>query len=404
LLCLFVLSVILNSGAGCDGSDEPEGPQTRTVGKEGDANFRTIQECINASASGDTCVVYAGTYSETIDFEGKAVTVRSSEGPEKTIIDGQERGTVVTFSQDEDDDSVLDGFTIVNGSVPWVPNDTEEDDTDEGDPLEHGGGIEIISAAPVIQNCILLNNKAEGDGGGIYCFSTGSKPEIENVVFQGNTAGGQGGALCAVYGRPELTNCLFVDNDAADGGAVSARYSARVVLTSCTIANNSADRAWALYMKNSTVETINSIYWDNSSPQGPPVVMDLDPDPKRGDTYFDLSYVDLQGGTENVESIGGCLTIPDRCTKDDHKGLGMLNVDPLFVTLEPDDPEEDQDPAQAFYLSQPPVQSTPNSCVNAGDRSAEDAGLEETTTRTDRVADTGMVDLGYHYEAASEAP
>ena len=378
-------SVAIFCFMGCGGDDEPQGPQTRTVSKSGEADFSKIQECINASATRDTCVVNPGTYSERIRFRGAAITVRSSQGPERTIIDGQDGGPVVTFSRGEKRNTLLKGFTIRNGYA-FSGEDALQ--------REHGGGIQMISAGPTIEDCILLENHADGDGGGIYCFGTGSRPDILNVVFQGNTAGRQGGGLCAVHGRPALNDCLFFENEAAVGGAVSARYSARTVLESCTIADNSADQAWALYMLNATVNTINSIYWHNTPSGIQPVLMDLDPDPERGDTSFDLSYVDLQGGTENVEFIGGCLTIPDRCTKDDHGGLGMLNVDPLFVSLAQDGPEED--PAQAYYLSQPPGQTAQSACVDAGD---PDADVVEGTTSTEGEADIEPVDLGYHYPA-----
>ncbi|MFQ5530634.1 MAG: hypothetical protein ACE5FP_09870, partial [Gemmatimonadota bacterium] len=49
----------------------------------------TVQDGINAAVSGqDEIVVAPGTYLETIDFLGKAITLRSSDGPEVTIIDG----------------------------------------------------------------------------------------------------------------------------------------------------------------------------------------------------------------------------------------------------------------------------------------------------------------------------
>lgn len=391
-LCSIALSVVIVCVAGCGGDDEPQGPQTRTVSKSGDADFSTIQECINASASRDTCVVQAGTYRERIRFLGRAITVRSSQGAERTIIDGREGGPVVTFSSEERRDTLLKGFTITNGYASLGEDDT----------IEHGGGIQMISAGPTIEDCILLENHSDGDGGGIYCFSTGSKPEIENVIFQGNTAGGQGGGICAVYGRPKLNNCLFIENRATRGGAVSARYSARTVLESCTIADNSADQAWALYMLNATVKTINSIYWNNSSPQDPPVMMDLDPDPERGDTYFYLSYVNLQGGTDNVEFTDACLSNPGRCTADDDDGLGMLDANPRFVPLSLEEPEVD--PKQAFYLSQQVVpprvdQTVPSPCVDAGDPENDDEEIRERTTRTDLEPDDEDLDLGYHYPA-----
>jgi hypothetical protein len=52
----------------------------------------------------------------------------------------------------------------------------------------------------------------------------------------------------------------------------------------------------------------------------------------------------------------------------------------------------------AYYLSQrssgQPAQSP---CVDRGSAQASAAGLSNGTTRTDGVADSGMVDLGYHY-------
>ena len=51
-----------------------------------------------------------------INFKGKAVTVVSVNGAGSTIIDcgGEERG--ITFDFGEDNTSVFDGFTIVNGA------------------------------------------------------------------------------------------------------------------------------------------------------------------------------------------------------------------------------------------------------------------------------------------------
>src|SRR5207244_202303 len=39
--------------------------------------------------------------------------------------------------------------------------------------------------------------------------------------------------------------------------------------------------------------------------------------------------------------------------------------------------------------------------IDPGSRSASSAGLSSFTTRTDQVADTGQVDIGYHFFAVS---
>src|SRR6185503_4343889 len=78
------------------------------------ADYPTIQLAINASVSGDTVLVSPGTYVENINFLGKAITVTSVAGPEETIIDGNQAGSVVTFRSGEDRASTISGFTIQN--------------------------------------------------------------------------------------------------------------------------------------------------------------------------------------------------------------------------------------------------------------------------------------------------
>ncbi len=59
-------------------------------------DYPTIQEAINAAVPGDTVLVDDGCYIERIDFLGKAITIESVNGPDFTIIDGNQQGTVVT--------------------------------------------------------------------------------------------------------------------------------------------------------------------------------------------------------------------------------------------------------------------------------------------------------------------
>ena len=64
-----------------------------TVNGNGKAQYTTIQAAIDAAAdSGDEIIVEAGIYTGTgdsvIDLQGKTFLLRSSAGPEETIIDG----------------------------------------------------------------------------------------------------------------------------------------------------------------------------------------------------------------------------------------------------------------------------------------------------------------------------
>lgn len=68
-------------------------------------------------------------------------------------------------------------------------------------------------------------------------------------------------------------------------------------------------------------------------------------------------------------------------------GNGELESDPLFIA--------------DYYLSEPatgePTQSERSPCIDSGGGSVNNYGLQGSTTRTDLVYDTGIVDIGYHH-------
>ena len=88
------------------------------------SQYPTIQAAVNAANTGDEVVVadgrYTGDGNRDVNFLGKAIAVRSESGnPDACIIDceGSEQNPHIGFYFDrgEGPDSVLDGFTIVNG-------------------------------------------------------------------------------------------------------------------------------------------------------------------------------------------------------------------------------------------------------------------------------------------------
>jgi hypothetical protein len=200
-----------------------------TIDVPGD--FPTIQAAIDAAATGDVVLVAPGTYVESIDFLGKAIEVRSSSGPEVTVIDGTGAAvSVVSAVSGEGDDTLLDGFTITNGEAGTIYT-----------PLPFytfGGGMYVDASSPTISNCIFAENRA-GFGGGAYFRESFS--EVSNTIFHDNRAITDGGGAQCWGGGVVFNACTFTLNRAPQsfgGGAHFTRGTPRIV--GCVFANNTA--------------------------------------------------------------------------------------------------------------------------------------------------------------------
>jgi hypothetical protein len=104
-------------------------------------DYPTIQAAIDAAAAGDTVLAAPGTYVENVDFLGKTVTLESGQGPGSTVIDGNQNGSVVSFLNAEGPDSVLEGFTITNGTGTLF-------EVAPGDFETYGGGSSAMPRHP----------------------------------------------------------------------------------------------------------------------------------------------------------------------------------------------------------------------------------------------------------------
>ncbi|HCO94246.1 MAG TPA: hypothetical protein DIU00_09890, partial [Phycisphaerales bacterium] len=187
--------------------------------------YATIQQAIQASNDGDVVVVEPGTYSESINFIGKNITVTGTDPDDPdvvaaTVIDGDGEGSVVTFDSGETSEAVLTGFTITGGYGTAV--------SEVGNHIFWGAGIFCFGTSPTIKNNIITGNigplEIIGDnpaqwklcyGAGIGCFV--SSATIANNIIKNNS--GYAGAIFAA-GDDKICNNLIYDNSAVIGGGV----------------------------------------------------------------------------------------------------------------------------------------------------------------------------------------
>jgi hypothetical protein len=209
--------------------------RTITVDDDGPADFNNIQAAVDDANGGDTIIVadgiYTGPGNRDIAFLGKAITVRSGNGFENCIIDVNASDTDYHrgfyFQNNEEANSVIEGFTIKNAKVGGVFY-----------PDIIGGGILCVGASPTITKCYLTLNQA-GEGGGI--FLRDSSANITYCLITENYAGKGGGI--AVYSPyiPVIKECQISYNTAGDiGGGLYTRENSGIDVHQCIFVNNEA--------------------------------------------------------------------------------------------------------------------------------------------------------------------
>ncbi|GEM_PF-6848112 len=164
-------------------------------------DFASIQEGIDYALNGDTVLVAPGTYEGLINFDGKLIVVRSSDGPLQTVITGSDSvySALVTFNHGETQDAVLEGFTLLEGwlgvycegSGPTIKfNLLKNQHTTEWAAINLAAPGYPPSARSGPAPAVIVNNTIVNcANGGISSFST-EAPVIRNNIIAFN--GGYG--------------------------------------------------------------------------------------------------------------------------------------------------------------------------------------------------------------------
>ena len=166
-----------------------------------------------------------------------------------TILDGQQLQRVLNQPSafTETTSATWDGFIIQNGH------------TESGD----AGAGAYLQAYSCLRNCVIRNNHASGNGGGVYMTDA----TLLNCQVLGNSAtssDSQGGGVYA--DGSDVVNCEVTGNSAYQGGGIFSNASD--VLNTTIVNNDASYQGGGLYASiNSTdYEKTNLILWGNTAP------------------------------------------------------------------------------------------------------------------------------------------
>ena len=316
--------------------------------------YPTIQAAIDDALDGDTVWVADGKYTGEgnfdIDFKGKAITVRSENGPESCTIDCQYKGRGFDFHSGEGENAVLDGFTITRGfaggfgggilctasnpkitnciitenlagqygggmcnaynSAPILTHCTFSENAAESrpSPVGYGGAMcNLINSSPTLSNCTFSDNLAHHSGGGMYNYQ-GSSPTLTQCTFSANSAEHGGGMYTCYQSDPSLINCVFSRNSAESGGAMKS-CEAITTLINCTLSGNSAKVGGGIWNTwRGSSKLTNCILWANSDRNG--MVESSQIEDTHGSIASVVNYCCIQDWTGTLGGIGNFQADP----------------------------------------------------------------------------------------------
>lgn len=255
----------------------------------------TIRDAIAYAADGEQVVVAIGTYRErNLDFQGKAITVRSTDpmNPEVvlgTVIDGDGTGPIFEFRSGEGLDATLAGLSMTGsgGFKEAIQCRYSSSPTiDRCRIVENeGGGIYCTGSALLVRNSLIHRNEHSG---GISCSHSSARIEgctitansgwryagvgshygsttiLADCFIADNTTDYEGGGVGGDSTTVVISDCVISNNSAGWGGGIHLQYKSDLTMTGCTIANNVSDKGGGIHLWARTTATLRNCVIENN--------------------------------------------------------------------------------------------------------------------------------------------
>jgi len=174
--------------------------------------FQNLQNALDAARAGDLVLVadgdYTGPQNRNLHFNGKALTLRSVNGPSHCVIDAQGQSRVFQIGP-ADIGSRVEGFTIKGGDV-----------------CEGGAGVDCTGGSLTIADCVLTNNRPYA----LHCSAATSLTLQDCTLSNGTT-----GLRAVDQAQVQLDHCTITSH-LYDG--ITVTDQACVTLNDSTIADN----------------------------------------------------------------------------------------------------------------------------------------------------------------------
>ncbi len=195
------------------------------VDDDGDADYTSIQDAIDAASDGDTIYVYSGTYYENVKINISIVL--QGENKKSTIIDaGGNRDAIYVTA----DNVKITGFTVIN-SGPYWPN--------SGISLNRNE--QCVVTENIVNNCFI----------GIHAFITSDITISKNTVTNSEF-----GIRIQKTKFSTIARNTMQDNEI--GMELNAAYNNEI------IENNFINNERQVYFQIVILNKIDSNYWEPS--------------------------------------------------------------------------------------------------------------------------------------------